>query len=224
MCVCVCVCVCVYILTALVLFFFFLMKQFPSFFFLASLKKCLKCGHPQKKKNMKKKRVLKALMLVALVMVVSPKWRLCVSANAEEEGESNAGNDNTNTNTKDDGERRGIFGELFSWFSEGQKQTLTPSFVGKCRERCKGLNVSSGPMCDTKNNATYANECWFRCKHDYLEESSGDVQSLSVLEEGACAFFLRPEEASVRVQSVFRSEGFNGVSAGVWRDWGNFCE
>ena len=125
-------------------------------------------------------------------MVVSPKWRLCVSANAEEEGESNAGNDNTNANTKDDGERRGIFGELFSWFSEGQKQTLTPSFVGKCRERCKGLNVSSGPMCDTKNNATYANECWFRCKHDYLEESSGDVQSLSVLEEGACAFFFDP--------------------------------
>jgi hypothetical protein len=143
---------------------------------------------------MKKKRVLKALMLVALVMVVSPKWRLCVSANAEEEGESNAGNDNTNTNTKDDGERRGIFGELFSWFSEGQKQTLTPSFVGKCRERCKGLNVSSGPMCDTKNNATYANECWFRCKHDYLEESSGDVQSLSVLEEGACAFFFDPRK------------------------------
>lgn len=151
-------------------------------------------GTHKKKKNMKKKRVLKALMLVALVMVVSPKWRLCVSANAEEEGESNAGNDNTNTNTKDDGERRGIFGELFSWFSEGQKQTLTPSFVGKCRERCKGLNVSSGPMCDTKNNATYANECWFRCKHDYLEESSGDVQSLSVLEEGACAFFFDPRK------------------------------
>ena len=154
----------------------------------------LKMWAPTKKKNMKKKRVLKALMLVALVMVVSPKWRLCVSANAEEEGESNAGNDNTNTNTKDDGERRGIFGELFSWFSEGQKQTLTPSFVGKCRERCKGLNVSSGPMCDTKNNATYANECWFRCKHDYLEESSGDVQSLSVLEEGACAFFFDPRK------------------------------
>lgn len=151
-------------------------------------------GTHKKKKNMKKKRVLKALMLVALVMVVSPKWRLCVSANAEEEGESNAGNDNTNANTKDDGERRGIFGELFSWFSEGQKQTLTPSFVGKCRERCKGLNVSSGPMCDTKNNATYANECWFRCKHDYLEESSGDVQSLSVLEEGACAFFFDPRK------------------------------
>ena len=154
----------------------------------------LKMWAPTKKKNMKKKRVLKALMSVALVMVVSPKWRLCVSANAEEEGESNAGNDNTNTNTKDDGERRRIFGELFSWFSEGQKQTLTPSFVGKCRERCKGLNVSSGPMCDTKNNATYANECWFRCKHDYLEESSGDVQSLSVLEEGACAFFFDPRK------------------------------
>ena len=154
----------------------------------------LKMWAPTKKKNMKKKRVLKALMLVVLVMVVSPKWRLCVSANAEEEGESNAGNDNTNTNTKDDGERRRIFGELFSWFSEGQKQTLTHSFVGKCRERCKGLNVSSGPMCDTKNNATYANECWFRCKHDYLEESSGDVQSLSVLEEGACAFFFDPRK------------------------------
>ena len=136
----------------------------------------------------KKIRVLKALVLVVLVMVVS-----LIFANAEEEGESNAGNDNTNTNTKDDGERRGIFGELFSWFSEGQKQTLTPSFVGKCRERCKGLNVSSGPMCDTKNNATYANECWFRCKHD-LEESFGDVQSLSVLEEGACAFFFDPRK------------------------------
>ncbi|CAL6293062.1 unnamed protein product [Bathycoccus prasinos] len=121
----------------------------------------------------KKIRVLKALVLVVLVLVVSPKWRLCVSANAEEDGESKSSNTTTNTTTKDDGERRGIFGELFSsWFSEGQKQTLTPSFVGKCRERCKGLNVSSGPMCDTKNNATYANECWFRCKHD-LEESGG---------------------------------------------------
>ena len=53
--------------------------------------------------------------------------------------------------------------------------------------------MSSGPMCDTKNNATYANECWFRCKQD-LEESFGDVQSLSVLEEGACAFFFDPRK------------------------------
>lgn len=145
---------------------------------------------PTKKKNMKKNRVLKALVLVVLVMVVSPKWRLC---NAEEEGESDTSSNTSNNTKDDDGERRGIFGELFSWFSEGQKQTRTPSFVGKCRERCKGLNVSSGPMCDTKNNATYANECWFRCKHD-LEESFGDVQSLSVLEEGACAFFFDPRK------------------------------
>ena len=35
--------------------------------------------------HIKKIRVLKALVLVVLVMVVSPKWRLCVFANAEEE-------------------------------------------------------------------------------------------------------------------------------------------
>ncbi len=146
--------------------------------------------------HIKKIRVLKALVLVVLVMVVSPKWRLCVFANAEEEVGSKSSNDTTTTTTtKDDGEKGRIFGGIFSsWFSEGQKQTRTPSFVGKCRERCKGLNVSSwGPMCDTKNNATYANECWFRCTHD-LEESSGDVQSLSVLEEGACAFFFDPRK------------------------------
>ena len=136
----------------------------------------------------KKIRVLKALVLVVLVMVVSP-----IFANAEEEGESDTSSNISNNTKDDDGERRGIFGELFSWFSEGQKQTRTPSFVGKCRERCKGLNVSSGPMSDTKNNATYANECWFRCKHD-LEESFGDVQSLSVLEEGACTFFFDPRK------------------------------
>lgn len=146
--------------------------------------------------HIKKIRVLKALVLVVLVMLVSPKWRLCVFANAEEEVGSKSSDDTTTTTaTKDDGEKRRIFGGIFSsWFSEGQKQTRTPSFVGKCRERCKGLNVSSwGPMCDTKNNATYANECWFRCTHD-LEESSGDVQTLSVLEEGACAFFFDPRK------------------------------
>ena len=144
---------------------------------------------PTKKMRKKKIRVLKALVLVVLVMVVS-----LIFANAEEEGESDTSSNISNNTKDDDGERRGIFGELFSWFSEGQKQTRTPSFVGKCRERCKGLNVSSwGPMCDTKNNATYANECWFRCTHD-LEESSGDVQSLSVLEEGACAFFFDPRK------------------------------
>jgi len=39
---------------------------------------------------------------------VSPKWRLCVFANAEEEEESNSSSNNTNTNTKDD-ERGGEF-------------------------------------------------------------------------------------------------------------------
>ena len=93
-------------------------------------------------------------------------------------------------------ERKGGFlGAFFLLGSRRDKnKTRTPSFVGKCRERCKGLNVSSwGPIRDTKNNATYANECWFRCTHD-LEESSGDVQTLSVLEEGACAFFFDPRK------------------------------
>ena len=60
-------------------------------------------------------------------------------------------------------------------------------------------------MCDTKNNATYANECWFRCTHD-LEESFGDVQTLSVLEEGACAFFFDPRKRACVYEACLRAK------------------
>ena len=79
--------------------------------------------------HIKKIRVLKALVLVVLVMVVSPKWRLCVFANAEEEVGSKSSDDTTTTATKDDGEKRRIFGGIFSsWFSGGTK-TNSYSFV-----------------------------------------------------------------------------------------------
>ena len=47
--------------------------------------------------HIKKIRVLKALVLVVLVMVVSPQWRLCVFANAEEEVGSKSSDDTTTT-------------------------------------------------------------------------------------------------------------------------------
>ena len=89
--------------------FFFFNEAVPPF---SCFKKWYMGAH------IKKIRVLKALVLVVLVMVVSPKWRLCVFANAEEEVGSKSSDDTTTTTaTKDDGEKRRIFGGIFSsWF------------------------------------------------------------------------------------------------------------